>query len=150
MDDNEKIVTMHFCSTLEIDEVDPPSDDFKFPFKTIKEWLIHICTDELPNKVIDTYNFGLFEGHNIYTLFLNGTNTYRISPDHTQIRTEFSPANMYFSLPESEYSGLNREQVLAYITSKLIEFRKTKTYKNSFFKDARKINIEWNGDIWSK
>lgn len=135
--------------SVEEDIVEPPPTDFKSRFKTLGDWLTYICKNEHPNKTIGTYSFGLFESKNEYTLYLVGTNTYEVSNDHTQIRIEFSPADIYFSLPETEFRGLKKEQLYANITSQVKAFMKTNTYKTSFFKDAKQVKTEWNGETWS-
>ncbi|MGF1925995.1 MAG: hypothetical protein ACQUHE_17605 [Bacteroidia bacterium] len=134
--------------TVEEDVVEPPPVNFKSRFKTLEEWLTYIYRNERPSKTIDTYNFGLFEGQDNYTLYLTGTNTYETSKDHSQIRIEFSPDELYFSLPETDFKGLKREEIYAKITSQLKEFMKTDTYKNSFFIKTTHVKTEWNGETW--
>jgi hypothetical protein len=91
----------------------------------------------------------LFEGEDNYTLCFAGTNTYEISPDHTATRIDFAPTDMYFSLPQSEYKGLKREQVLERLTSRLKEFTTTDKFNHSFLSEAKSIVTDWTGgSIW--
>ncbi len=133
--------------TIEEDMVEPPFTNLKSRFNTLEEWLTYICENDKPSKAIDTYNFGLFEGKDEYTLYLVGTNTYEISEDNTKIKIEFSPTDMYFSLPLSEFQGLKREQVYAQLSRQLKQFTKTNTYKSSFFLKANHVKTEWNGEM---
>jgi hypothetical protein len=49
--------------TVEVDDLGPPPPDFTSSFETLQEWLFSICDNEKPHKLIESYNFGLFEGH---------------------------------------------------------------------------------------
>jgi uncharacterized membrane protein len=151
INNSEKFVTFHGSFTVEEDDVEPPFTDLKSRFKTLESWLTYICQNERPSKTLDSYNFGLIEteGQNVYTLYLVGKNTYEVSEDYTRVRIEFSPKEMYFRLPESEYYKLNREQVLARVKQQISKFRRTNTYKNSFLQEANQVKTEWNGETWS-
>jgi hypothetical protein len=148
--EEEQYVDKHVI-TSEEDDPGPPPPNFKSPFKTLEEWLFAICDKEKPKKTISTYRLGLFEGEDDYTLCFTGTNTYEASPDHTSTRIDFAPADMYFTLPQSKYKGLKREQVLERLTSQVKEFTTTDKFKHSFLSEAKSIVVDWNGEpVWAK
>ena len=108
---------------------------------------MNICNTEKPKKSITTYNFDLFEGETDYTVCLTGTNTYDISEYKSQTKIEFEPKEMYFSLPQNEYRGLKRKEVLDMLTSQLKEFFTTETFRKSFLHEANFIK-NWEGEVW--
>jgi hypothetical protein len=142
----KQIVTL----SEEEDSPDPPPPGFTTRFKNLQEWLLNVCANDKPQKPIATYNFALFEGSGRYTLCLTGTNTYAVSPGSTAIRIDFTPKDMYFTLPGSEYAHLERDKVLTRLTSQLHEFITTDKFKQSFLGEAKSITTDWKGQIWSK
>jgi hypothetical protein len=138
-------------STVEIDDVGPPPPDFTSSFETLQEWLFSICDEEQPQKSIETYKFGLFEGEEDYTVSLVGTNKYQEDRNRLVINIDFEPEDTYFNLPDKEYKSLKREQVLERLTTQLKEFTKTDKFLHSFLAKANAITTEWNGEtVWSK
>ena len=140
---------------VQIEEVEdamgPPPPHLTSRFKTLQDWLINICDKDKPQKPISKYTFGLFESANDYTLVLVGKNTYDESKNRSVTSIDFEPTNMYFKLPEAYYKSLNREQLLAKLTSQLRDFAKTEKFKTSFFTKASTVVFEANGQtIWSK
>ena len=111
---------------------------------------MNICASEKPQKPIRTYNFGVFEGQDNYIAFLTGINIYEVSQNHTETKIDYTPAEMYFSLPANEYKNLNRQQVFERLTLQLKEFTKSDQFKNSFFQHAESITTDWKGEIWRK
>lgn len=144
-----RLGVVHGSSIVEEDDPGPPTD-FIQPFESMEAWLHHVCNGERPRKLIANYRFALYEGENDYTLCLTGTNTYELSENHVQIRIDFAPTDMYFQVPEHEYKGLSREQVLEQITAQLKEFTGSQVFQHSFLKEAQTIATEWNGAIWSR
>lgn len=147
-DDNYQV--KHVVLTSDEDDPGPPPPGFTSRFKTLQEWLVNICDNEKPQKTIYTYNFGLFETQDDYTLCLTGTNNFEVSKDHTATRIDFAPTDRYFSLPKSEYKYLQREKVLERLTAQLKEFVTTDKFKHSFLCKAKSITTDWKGEIWSK
>lgn len=135
----------HGSFTQEVDDIEPPFLGFKSQFKTINEWLVYLSEHEKPNKKINNYNIGIFEGQDEYTLYLTGVNTYQISNTHEQIRIEYTPKETYFNLPIEVHKGLTRRQVFGYLSNQIQEFVKSDQFKNSFFNDAKFIKTEWDG-----
>lgn len=132
------------------DEVDPPPPNFTSNFKNLNDWLINICNDKKPNKLIANYEFGLFESSDDYTIYLVGVNRDR-KGDTSFTHVDFKPSNMYFQLPKKEYKNLNRDELLNELISQLKEFTETEQFKSSFFIKADKITFKSNGQtIWSK
>jgi hypothetical protein len=137
--------------TVEIDDVGPPPPDFTNSYETLQEWLFSICDKEQPQKSIETYSFGLFEGQEEYTVSLVGTNKYQEDKNRLVINIDFDPEDVYFNLPDKEFKSLKREQVLERLTAQLKEFTKTNKFLHSFLAKAHVITTEWNGEtIWSK
>ena len=151
-DDNgeEQYEVKHVVFTSEEDDPGPPPPGFTSRFKNLHEWLVNICDNKKPQKQITTYNFGLFEGEDDYTLCFIGTNTYEMSPDHTVTRIDFTPRDMYFALPMKEYKNLEREKVLKRLTLQLKEFIASEKFRHSFLSRAKSITTDWNGEIWSE
>jgi hypothetical protein len=132
------------------DEVEPPPPDLISNFKNLHDWLVNICNDKKPNKLIANYEFGLFESPDDYTIFLVGINRDR-KGDTSFTHIDFKPSNMYFQLPQGEYKNLTRDELLNRLISQLKEFTETEQFKSSFFVKADKITFTSNGQtIWSK
>lgn len=131
----------------EVDEVEPPPPILASNFKNLQAWLNQICDSEKTQKSISTFNFGLFESVDNYTIFLVGLNEYDTEQSSVS-RIEFKPSNMYFRLPKKEYENLNRKQVVARLTLQLKDFTKTKKFKTSFFAKAKSITTDFSGEIW--
>jgi hypothetical protein len=148
--DNSEVRSVDL-GTVEIDDVGPPPPDFTNSYETLQEWLFSICDKEQPQKAIETYSIGLFEGEEEYTISLVGTNKYQEDKHRLVINIDFEPEDTYFNLPDKEYKTLKREQVMERLTAQLKEFTKTDKFQLSFFAKAGVITTEWNGaTIWSK
>ncbi len=133
------------------DDVSPPPPDLISEFKTLQDWLFDVCKNNKPEKSIAKYKFGLFESQDEHTIFLAGVNTYDEGKDHSRIRIEFEPSNMYFKLPKGEFDNLDRRHLLEKLASQLTDFTKTEKFKNSFLSKASAIVFVSNGQtIWSK
>lgn len=147
----EEIVTETVFTTFpEEEDVVPPPPGFKSRFDDIPAWLNNICTTDNPDKDIETYRFGLFEGEGEYTLFVTGYNTYR-TKEKTEIRIDFRPKEMYCLLSKHLHKGLNNLQVKNMLDAKLKEFVESQTFKSSFFSKAKCIRTDWNGKIlWGR
>jgi hypothetical protein len=148
--ENIRVQRMQFTET-EDDPETPPPPYLPSRFKTPQEWLINLYQTEKPKKTISRYNIDLYESEGSYMLGLTGVNTYVEGNNHTATRTEFSPKESYFALPQSYFKNLSREQVLSKITSELKSFSRTTAFKTSYFSQADKIVFQSNGEtIWSK
>jgi hypothetical protein len=146
-------VTVHEVRFKELidEDVDPPPPHLSSKFTTLTDWLLNVCEKDRPQKSISIFKFGLFESANDYTLFLIGTNTYDEGQNHSVTRIEFQPTNMYFKLPQKNYKGLNRDQVIGNLTSQLKDFAQTQMFKTSFLAQATTVVFTVNGEtIWSK
>ncbi|MFS8082209.1 MAG: hypothetical protein ACMG51_02055 [Ginsengibacter sp.] len=129
----------------------PPPSHLTSEFKTIEQWLQHICANDEPQKIINQYQVSLFESPDDYTLALFGVNKYDESKNSSIKRIDFEPSNMYFKLPKSYFKNLNKKQLLEKLTAQLKDFSKTEKFKKSFFTKANKIIFETNGEtVWSK
>jgi len=129
-----------------VEEVSPPPPGLTSNFKTPEEWLVNICDTENHENPNTTYNFGLFESADDYTIFVVGINNTQGQDSVTRI--DFEPSSMYYPLPKSENKNLTREQVRYQLTSLLKNFIKTDKFKNSFFAKATSISVDYYGTIW--
>ncbi|MGZ3898500.1 MAG: hypothetical protein ACXVLT_01630 [Flavisolibacter sp.] len=144
-------IEITIIDSLEIDDVGPPPHDFTNRYRTLQEWLFSICDEKGPQKSIQTFCFGLFEGQGGYTVFLVGTNKYEVDKNRTVIKIDFEPEDTYFNLSKKEYKTLEREQVQERLTVRLKELFKTVKFQQSFLSKANAIITEWNGTtIWTK
>lgn len=125
--------------------VDPPPPNLTSPYNTIQDWLLALCKTEKPSDPVTTYQFGLFESQDSYTLVLTGSTHYDTDQGGVT-RITFAPAAMYFPLPQSKYKNLKREQVLDTITAQLNRFIKSNKFKHSFFAKAKAIVTDFNGN----
>lgn len=132
------------------DDFPPPPPNLTSNFKTLQEWLLSICNGKKPEKSIATFHFGLFESSDEKIMFLTGVNKY-INGDTSYTRIEFEPSNVYYQLPQREYSNLNRDQLMKKLTDQLKAFTNTEKFNTSFLSKANAITFESNGQtIWSK
>lgn len=147
--DSLEVKTEYGVISEQVEEVSPPPPGLTTKFKTLQEWIINICDTEKPEKSITTYNFGLFESPDDYTICLVGINKYDQGQDSVT-RIDFEPSGMYYPLTKSENKNLTREQVQDKLTSLLKNFIKTDKFKNSFLAKAHFITVDFYGTIWSK
>lgn len=133
------------------DDVEPPPPHLTSNFNTLQDWLFNICDNEKPQKVISTYNFGLYQSPNNNVIFLVGLNNYT-KGQSAITRIEFQPSDMYFQLPAVEYKNLNPEQLVNKLTAQLKDFTNTEKFQHSFLANAKSIttNFKFKEDIWSK
>lgn len=125
----------------------PPPPGFVSPFKTIQEWLFHICDVDQPQKLISEFCFLLFEAPGDELLCLVGYNSYR-EQDIDAVRADFKPLNMFFPLPKNGYRNLSKEQVRERVRKELIEFVNSTKFKNSFLSKANSITTSFGEKIW--
>jgi hypothetical protein len=139
---------VHVTLTEEVDEPNPPPPGLQTKFDSVQEWLASICDGIKPEKSINTYRFGLFESSLDYTLVLVGVNTYT-EGNHAVTNIDFEPSNMHFRLPPNEFDNETREKVIAKLITQLTNFTKSEEFKKSFLAQAKSINVDFNGEIWS-
>lgn len=120
----ENVLTEQVTLTETVEEIEPSPPQFRSSFKTLYDWLKHICSTETPIQAITNYEFGMFESPGEYVVYLVGKNKHQISSNNTETRIEYQPATMYCSLPEKEYGDLSPEQVRERLFTKLQTFTK--------------------------
>ena len=143
-----EIRTEELTLTEEVDDIAPPPPEYTSSFKTLQEWLFNICDNKKPEKSISTFEFGLFEGEDNYTLYLVGLNKYNKTQNHSVTRIEFEPVSMYCTLPANEYKNLGRQQVIERVASQLKNFFATDKFKQSFLAKSKSITTSFKGEIW--
>jgi hypothetical protein len=147
--------------THESEHVAPPSPPPPgasgpvYKFKTLEEWLGHICKSEKSEQDSLTYNFGIYQSIDDSTnkpteeclLSLVGTVTYNETPTYSVSKIKFQPEEDFFRLPKEDCEGLTHTQIQDRLTRQLTKFSKTEKFKHSFFKTANEITV--NGrKIW--
>ncbi|MBV4360163.1 hypothetical protein [Pinibacter aurantiacus] len=146
-----KIIVQDVRITESVDDLAPPAPEEISHFKTLQDWLVNICDNSKPEKKIDKFKLGLFEGKDEKILFLVGTNTYKEGEHQSATRIEFEPAHNYLKLPERDYNSLAHDELVNKLISQLKDFANTNTFENSFLSKANSIVFETNGTIiWSK
>ncbi|MDH7460776.1 hypothetical protein QEG73_05780 [Chitinophagaceae bacterium 26-R-25] len=145
-------ITVENVQIIESEEdVEPPAPQQVSHFKTLQDWLVDICENSKPEKKIDKFKLGLFEGKDEKILYLVGTNTYKEGDRQSATRIEFEPAHNYLKLPESDYNSLVHDELVNKLTRQLKDFTNTSPFENSFLSKANTIVFETNGTIiWSK
>ena len=144
------VETQVISDVVTIDEVPPPPPNLTSDFKNIQEWLTSICKTEKPDINITDFRLGLFESPNDNTIFLVGIINYD-NDEGSETRFKLKPANMYFPLPQSEFSNMNHTQLLDKLTEQLRAFTTTETFRNSFLAAAKRITFDASGKvIWPK
>lgn len=147
----EELIVTTYTNTVGEDDVDTPPHHLNTKFKSVQEWLSHICKTDHPYKPISQFKTGLFESKRDYILFLTGVTTYQQNEFHAVTKIEFEPQSMYFRLPKKYYKYLSREQLLNKITDDLVDFTTTQTFSDSFFTKGEIFLFESNGKvIWKK
>ena len=132
----------------------PPPPGYPSKFKTLEEWLIHICDSEKPQQDSLTYEFGIYQFSdstdkpiNECLLYLVGNTTYNNSPNHSITKIKFQPAEAFFKLPKEDCEHLTLAQIQTSIIEQLKKFISTEKFKSSFFQTAKEITV--NGRrIW--
>ena len=129
----------------------PPPFGFTSPFKTIQEWLFHLCDTNLPEKAISVYYFSLIERPLNNLLSLEGFNKYNINDNVAANRIDFIPAmHMFFALPQEEFGDLSQQQMREQVLNELIEFTKSFKFQTSFLSKGNSIRTNFGGEIWSR
>ena len=140
-----------YTITVTEEDIDPPPSDLTSKFKNIPEWLSHICSNNQPVETGLEYKIGLFESPGDYTLCLLGRIINAQNENEVISSIAFEPESLYFSLPKTYFKNLNREQLVEKVTKDLKSFTTTSKFKKSFFKEAKDIVFETNGQvIWKK
>ena len=107
-------------STSQKQVIAPPPPGFAFKFKTLKEWLFHICQSETPKQDSLTYEFGIYQLSdsinkpiNECLVYLVGNTTYKESPNHSITKIKFQPAEAFFKLQKEDCENLTLAQIQA-------------------------------------
>jgi hypothetical protein len=135
-------------ATVEAEEPPGPNEKDSGEFNSITEWLSRICEMERPGKQISFYKIRLVELYNTYTLSLEGINESQLA-SNTSAQISFEPKYKFYLLPRNRYNG-SRDKILALITNELKSFTQTRTFKRSFFTEAKSIKTDFAGIIWTK
>jgi hypothetical protein len=128
------------------DDMGPPPEEFKSPYKSVPEWLNKLCDGEKPAKPIDKYHFSLFESPGEYVLSLTGTKTTEISERRSETHIEFTPENMYYRVPEKDHKNTTRKELLQNLSKQFDDFFKSEKFRNSFFAEAESVVLDWRGE----
>ncbi|MBO9573726.1 MAG: hypothetical protein J7497_16185 [Chitinophagaceae bacterium] len=136
-------------SLVEIEEqIEPPPPGIDSSFNSLEEWLFSVCDREKPDKFIAVFKVGLFESTDGNVIYLAGVNKFNVG-DTSYSSVGFKSSNMYFKLPQSQYSGLSRDQLLEKLAVELRAFTNTDKFKSSFLATANIILLEPNDQaIW--
>lgn len=138
-----------FTHSVQMDIPDAPPLKFTSPFKTIEEWLVHICKTNDPQvNIADCiFVFMFLSWGNV--LSLDGYNELKIDNHTTARRIVFKPiSNKNFVLPNDEFGSLSQEQLKERVINGLKHFTTTITFQNSFLSKATKVRTNFNDIIW--
>jgi hypothetical protein len=106
--------------TVQMDIPDPPPLAFTSPFKTIEEWLIHICKTNNPQANIEDCMFVIMFLSWGNVLSVEGYNKIEIDNHTTAHRIVFKPSsNKNFALPNEEFGSLSQEQLRERVINEL-------------------------------
>jgi hypothetical protein len=149
MDDDEKedLIRVHTSASLRVGSPILPSPVFKLPFKTLQEWLVHLCNEQPPQKPISEYQFQLYYSSSGSLIAFYGQH-YTIEDGVPTRRITFQPAHVFFPLPKNIYRRLTYSQLKETLYKELNEFTKTSEFKNSFLSKSFSINTGFGGEIW--
>ncbi|HYM95165.1 MAG TPA: hypothetical protein VET23_13570 [Chitinophagaceae bacterium] len=137
--------------TVLVDAPEPPPVRFISPFKTIEEWLFHLCDTNDPKQIISECHITLIELPWGNVLSLMGWNKITIDENTISHRRVFRPTtDMYFPLPNDKFGNLSEQLIREQVINELIEFTKSIKFKNSFLSKVQSLQINIKGQIWSK
>ncbi len=138
-------------SKVLIDTPIPPPERFTSPFKTIEEWLLHVCETNHPQEIISEYHINLMELPWGNVLSLEGWNKFATDKNIITRRIVFRPSSdMYFPLPNDEFGNLSKQLIKEQVVNELMEFTKSAKFQNSFLAKAFSIQTNFKVQIWSK
>src|SRR5579875_816782 len=146
------IVVRETVTLSEVDEVitppPPPPPGFTSPYKTINEWLTHLCNTEKPDEAQNAiYEFGFYQSQNQYIVYLR-SNDDVINPDKKS--KEFGP--FYFGVSAEAHTSMNYnqyQQVQDSLFSQIKAFTTTEKFKHSFLAQSQAIIANMNEVIWA-
>ena len=126
----------------------PPGPRVVTPFNSIQEWLNFICEHEQRSEPISEYMIA-FSNPPHSLVYLVGYN-HGIENGVPVSRVVFQPSQyMWFELPEKEYGGLDRDQLIVKVHAELKQFFATEQFKKSFLARGYNISTNFQEDIWS-
>ncbi len=135
--------------TVQMDIPDPPPLAFASPFKSIEEWLIHICKTNNPQVNIEDCMFVIMFLSWGNVLSVEGYNKIEIDNHTTAHRIVFKPSlNKNFALPNEEFGSLSQKQLRERVINELKQFTNTDTFQNSFLPKATIIRMDFGDRIW--
>jgi len=135
--------------TVQMDIPDPPPLAFTSPFKTIEEWLVHICQTNDSQIIIEDCMFDIMSLSWGNVLSLEGYSNVEIDNHTTAHRIVFKPiSNKNFALPNEEFGSMSQEKLKERVINELKYFTRTIIFQNSFLSKATKIRTNLNDIIW--
>lgn len=138
-------------TTVITDVPEPPPSEFISPFKTIEEWLSHICDTNHPEGNISECHITLIESSWNNVLDLEGWNETIVNENTIAHRIVFKPiSHKYFPLPKDKFANLSQQEVKEQVMNELIAFTKSAKFKNSFLSKIPSIQTNIGGQIWAR
>jgi hypothetical protein len=126
----------------------PPPPGFVSPFKSLFDWLNHICeTNQAPEKAISEYHFGLLTSPGDNLVFLLGYNTV-VSDERIIRRIDFKPdSHVFFALPNDLYGHTSEHELKSQLLNELNEFIKSEKFKQSFLSKGSSVTTNFGTDL---
>ncbi|HEU4861043.1 MAG TPA: hypothetical protein VFT15_14450 [Chitinophagaceae bacterium] len=126
----------------------PPGPRVVTPFNSILEWLNFICEHEQCSEPVSEYMIAFSEPPRSLANLV-GYN-HEVEEGVPISRIVFQPRQyMWFELPEKEYGGLTRDQLINKVHSELKQFFTTQQFKRSFLARGYNISTNFQEDVWS-
>lgn len=150
MEENQKgrIETGHTVVSFRVENPVPPPPGFISPFKTLQEWLFHLCdSNQQPDEAVSEYIFVLSDSPGNVDIYFVGY-AYTIDQGISTRRTGYTPTNWFFPLPKAEYGHLVRQQLREKVMYELKEFTKTDVFQHSFLSKGCPIMTNFGDEIW--
>lgn len=115
---------------------------------SLKEWFVHICETEKPDKEdsIPKYRFVLYDNGPCYLICLLNRKDYPQGDSMPTNTNRSIPPPVFRSLSKTAYKGLDWERVIEKVGSQLDELIMLPEYRNSALSNAKSISISFDNE----
>lgn len=138
----KKGITLATMTTYDQVPPPPPPVGFTSPFKSIQEWLLHLCDTNEVTVPISEFQFGLGKTPTHHLLSVLGFNTHEVGADAISRTIDFKPASHgHFTLPSEEFATLSEAEVKEQVLNELRAFIASGSSRIPFYQ--REIASGW-------
>ena len=112
------------------------------------EWLDKLNKTEQADNSIIAFNFGLFETHEGFTMYLIGSETFDPDDDDWAVNVDFEPKDKYLTFEKSLIKTKEWKEIQKISTKLITDYVNSEKFKESILKNATAITTGFDdGDL---